>query len=243
MDKRKLLIADSTEDFGFALESALRDEFSIRIAADGKEALRILDDFVPDVLVVDVMLPRRDGIGVLQYAAQHGHKPKVLVTTSVRSDYIFAKLMELEVSYLLLKPCCLEIAAERVREIVQTDTQIPAGHTHQRIAEILLELGLNPKHNGYHYLCKAIEEYAADSNQSLTKELYAAVGDACDAGWQQVERSIRAAIESAWKHRDERIWRKWFPAGAISALKRPTNGAVICSLAQQLLLEKVEKIG
>lgn len=241
MEKQKLLIADGNEDFSATLSSVLRDEFCIQIAPDGNEAVALLDRFKPDVLAVDLSLSGVDGIRVLEYAAEHGHKLKTLVTMSYRSDYIFAKLTKLEVSYVLLKPCNLQIAAERVREIAAEVVPVAPQNDEQRLAEILLQLDIKPKHNGYHYLCTAVKIFATDSSQSLTKELYVAVGAVYGVNWQQVERSIRAAIESAWKRRDEKIWRQWFPAGI--ALKRPTNGEVICLLSEYLLLEKTRKFG
>lgn len=243
MEKKKLLIADGNQEFCTALKSVLKDEFCICIAENGKDAQTLLDSFAPEVLVLDVMLSGLDGIRVLEHAAERGHKVKALATTSVRSDYIFAKLMELKVSYVLMKPCNLQIAAERVREISQEYEILPLPSDEQKLTAILLELGVNPKHNGYHYLQTAVQLYGQDSAQSLTKELYVAVGAAYGVHWQQVERSVRAALEAAWKHRDEKIWRKWFPAGAVSALKRPSNGQVICCLAEHLRMERTRRIG
>lgn len=241
MEKRKLLIADSNEAFCTALEAVLQDEFCIQIAFGGNEAVALLEQFKPDVLVLDVMLSGLDGIRVLEYAARNGHKLKTLVATSVRSNYIFAKLTQLEVSYVLLKPCDLEITAERVRDISEDVTPVTAGNDEQKITEILLQLGVNPKHNGYHYLCTAVEFYAADNAQSLTKELYIAVGAVYGVGGQQVERSVRAAVEAAWKRRNEQVWQQWF--SGLCSMKRPTNGEVICRLAEWLQSAKLRKIG
>ena len=146
---------------------------------------------------------------------------------------------------MLMKPCDLDNAAERVREIADSCCEIsgPAQNREETVAQILLELGVNPKHNGYHYLCSAVDAYAADNTQALTKELYGAVGAMHGVGWQQVERSIRAALESAWRNRDENVWRQWFPTGTYNTLKRPTNGEVICRLVQYVLLKKIRKIG
>lgn len=245
MEKKRLLIADSTAEFCVALETILQDEFCIRIAHSGTEALDLLDQFAPQMLVLDVTLPGLDGIRVLEYAAAQGLRMKTLVTTPVRSEYIFSKLMQLEVSYVLMKPCNLKIAAERVRDIAADGDALPATarSDEQKLAAILLELGFNPKHNGYHYLCAAVHLFGTDNTQSLTKELYGAVGAVYGVHWQQVERSVRTALEAAWNHRDERIWKQWFPAGTLSAAKRPTNGEVICRLAEHLALAKLRKIG
>jgi DNA-binding response OmpR family regulator len=243
MEQRKLLIADSTLEFSKALQAALQDEFCIRVAEDGKVAMALLDSFCPDVLVVDVVLPGVDGIRVLESARNRDCKLSVLVTTAVCSEYIFAKLTDLKVNYVLMKPCNLEITAERVREIAEEHNLPATQNEEQKLTAILLQLGVNPKHNGFHYLCAAVKAYMEDKKQALTKELYVTVGSTFGASWQQVERSIRAALESAWKHRDEKIWDQWFPAGTLSAIKRPTNGEVICQLAEHLLLDQNRKVG
>ena len=241
MEKMKLLIADGNEEFCKALESALQDEFCILIASDGNAAVTLLDSFRPEVLVLDVMLSGLDGIRVLEYAAQRGHKLKTLVTVSWRSDYIFTRLTRLGVSYVLLKPCALTVTAERVREIAADAMPIAPQSGEQILANALLDLNISPRHNGCRYLHTAVELYAGDDTQSLTKELYVAVGAVYGVSAQQVERSIRAALEAAWKCRDEKLWRQWI--SGIGALKRPTNGQVISSLAQHLQLEKRRKIG
>lgn len=241
MDRKKLLIADSNEAFCEALESALRDDFDIRIAGGGNKALELLDHFRPEMLVVDVTLAELDGIHLLEHAAQHGYKLKTLVTVGVCSDYLAARLTGLDISYVMRKPCNIPITAERVREIAADTVPIAVKSVEERLAEILLQLNTNPKHNGYHYLSTAVKTFLKDNTQALTKELYVAVGAVYGVSWQQVERSIRAALESAWKRRDEQIWRHWFPG--ISTLKKPTNGEVICRLAEILQLQQTRKIG
>ena len=178
---------------------------------------------------------------MLEYAAQNGHKLKTLIAMSYRSDYILDKLTQLEVSYVLLKPCELQVVAERVREIAAQCVQAEPQNDAQKLVDSLRQLGIKPKHNGYYYLCTAVELFMKDNAQSLTKELYVVVGEVYGVRWQQVERSIRTAVESAWNRRDEQVWRQWFPVG--SCLKRPTNGEVICGIAERLLLEKIRKIG
>ena len=97
------------------------------------------------------------------------------------------------------------------------------------------------KHNGYHYMCTAVQIFSQDSTQALTKELYTAVGAAYGVCWQQVERSIRTALDAAWERTDEQLWRKWF--GGSRALKRPTGGEVISRLAEYLRFQRLRKNG
>lgn len=238
MERRKLLIADGNEAFCATLMAALQDEFSIRIAFSGKEAMALLDSFRPEVLVTDVMLPEVDGIRLLEYAAKQGHKLKTLVTMLCRSEYIFEKLSRLQVSYVMLKPCNMKIAAQRVREIAAELAPVKPRNPEELLPETLRCLGFNPKHNGYHYLATAVKLYWEDPDQTLTKELYKAVGAIHGADDKSVERCIRTAVESAWNRRNELVWRQYF-----TGTKRPTNGEMISGLAERLPLEKIQKFG
>ena len=97
MDAMKLLIADGNEEFRRALAAELEGAYRIRCCADGKEALSLLRSFVPDVLVLDLMLPALDGISLLQSAVGAGLCPMVLVTSRFYNDYILGVLAELSV--------------------------------------------------------------------------------------------------------------------------------------------------
>ena len=78
MNKRKVLIADSSEDFRCALADTLHGIYHIRTTADGNQAMQLLRSFLPDILIVDLMLPGLDGITLLQHSAESGIRPMVL---------------------------------------------------------------------------------------------------------------------------------------------------------------------
>ena len=88
MDRKKLLIAEGTEDFRAALTDSLRGAFHLRECGDGNLAMEMLRRFQPDILVLDLMLPGLDGISLLQMAAAAGIRPMVLATTRFVSDYV-----------------------------------------------------------------------------------------------------------------------------------------------------------
>ena len=245
MINRKILIADSAEEFCNALGAELEDEFHICTTTDGYQMHSILQDFRPDLVVLDMTLPGLSNCGMLYETVRQGNGPAVLAMIRSRDDCTDEKMRRLQVQYALLKPCDVEVVAERAREIVQEQKSFMI-HMHisrTRIAGVLLELGFNTKHSGYRYLCDAIELYAGNSRQGLTKELYKTVGAFYNASGGQVERSMRFALESAWKNRDDRQWAQWFPAGVIRSLKRPSNGVVITRLAECLRLEQARRFG
>ena len=84
----KLMIADGTEEIRQALENKFQDCCLIKTCADGEAALELLQHFVPDVLVIDLMLPKTDGLTVIQALRQQQMKTMVLAQTSIDSPYI-----------------------------------------------------------------------------------------------------------------------------------------------------------
>lgn len=233
MNTKRLLIAEHSDEFRTALEEMLADDFVIHTARTGEEAWLLLQQFHPDVLVLDVMLPETDGITLLRRCAEKEIYPSVLVTTRIYSDYILNALTALGVSYILPKPCQVCAVAERAREL--GSLPILSLPTPRETADnILLRLGFSQKLSGTRYLQQAIRLFANDPQQMLTKELYAAVGQHFHASAAQVERCIRNAISTAWSNRDDRVWLRYFPSGDNGSVRRPTNGELICRLSNHL---------
>lgn len=238
MEKKKLLIADTSEEFCMAIAERLQKDFEIKTTGDGQEALALLESFAPDVFVMDVMLRRLDGIHVLETASGYGILPKTMVAVSVNSPFVLARLAQLDICYAISKPCSIPIAVARIREIATYCAN--AAQPHQDlpavISEILTQLGFRPKHDGYHYLCQAVVGYAAHPGQMLTKQLYDSVAKLNGVSVEQVERGIRFAIESAWKCRNEQLWHRLL---TVDSPERPTNGTVIIGLAEHLRQRKI----
>lgn len=117
--KKKLLIADADESFRSILMDAMRDEADMEVLAatgDGEEALRLVRELSPDVLLMDMVLARMDGLEVLS-ALEQASRPKVLVL----SGFVRGNMAELAAakgaSYFMMKPCKLSAVIERVRQL------------------------------------------------------------------------------------------------------------------------------
>ena len=115
-----VLIADSGEDFCAALSAALQrtDGFQvIGTASDGEQAIRLVRERKPDILVLDLMLSKQDGISVLKSVNTLERKPITLATSAFLTDYVSAAAANLGVRYLMLKPCDMTALVERLEEI------------------------------------------------------------------------------------------------------------------------------
>ena len=107
-----------------------------------------------------------------------------------------------------------------------------------QVSNLLLSLSIPPRLSGYAQVREAILIKARHPKYAITKELYPAVANACGCDRDSVERCIRTAIHSAWKHRDDRVWQLYFQPGPDGTIPRPTNGAFISRLADSLHLSQ-----
>lgn len=234
MEARKLLIADSNEDFRLALAYALQDHCQILCCTTGPEALALLRREQPDLFVLDLMLPQLDGLTLLEQAAAESIRPKILVVTSMITDYVLASAQRLGIGYIMRKPCDIQAAAIRIMDLSRSLHTAPSTPDPEKLVrEMLGELHISSKYHGYNYLCKAIVLMEQDTGQAITKILYPTVAKRCGCQAGHVERSIRNAIDKAWENRDPVIWQHYFPGS-----RKPSNGAFIGCLAEKLHQKK-----
>ena len=227
----KLLIADASEPFSDALAAVFQHEFSLEICHDGETALEKLLSFAPDILVLNVMLPFKDGLTVLQESA---HRPRVILAiTPYVNNYIEQTAVSLGGQYIMIMPT---VSALRVRlmDMIATTISPKADLPGQTIVH-LHALGFHTHLDGYRQLCVGIPLFAENPGIRLSKELYPAIADRLgypDA--RTVEHSIRKSIENAWSHKDAVVWSKYFPPNSDGYTPCPTNKAFLSRIAEML---------
>ncbi len=232
---RKLLIADCNEDYRTAISNALKDQYHVLCCRTGTEALDLLHREHPDMFVLDLMLPELDGLTLLERACADGIRPMVLAVTPILSGYVYNCAQRLGIEYLVRKPCDIDAIASRIRDLSQRLTApTPKTDPVNYITDRLLALGFSTKHNGFGYLREAILLMSKDPAQSITKVLYPAVAHSFGCQKENVERSVRTAMECAWERGDPLLWKELFP----DARQRPTNAVFISRLTEALLLEE-----
>jgi len=232
----RLLIADGAEDFAFALAKSLQNEFEISLCHDGETALDLLSSLKPDILILHLMLPYKDGLTVLQEAA---YKPKIILAmTTYINAYIEQSALALGVDFILIAPCLNAVRVRLMDLIWQADTATQKEHTPAEIAVHLHILNFSTHLDGYRQLCIGIPLFCQDPTQRLSKELYPAVAARCNCSdSRSVEHSIRKSIDSAWRHRNNTVWAKYFPPDSSGRIPCPTNKEFIARLAEILRMK------
>ena len=244
-----VLIADSSEEFCTALAAALQraDGFQVvGTAGDGEQAIRLINERKPQVLVLDLMLSKQDGISVLKAISNLDRKPVTLATSAFVTDYVSAAVASLGVRYLMLKPCDMNILVERMEEIRGGESpRYPAPRRMDRtgiesmVTNIIHEIGVPAHIKGYQYLREAIMIAVNDMDviNAVTKVLYPEVAKRFCTTPSRVERAIRHAIEVAWDRGDVDTLNSYFGYTIQNNRGKPTNSEFIAMIADRLRLQ------
>ncbi|MCI7019999.1 MAG: sporulation transcription factor Spo0A [Clostridiales bacterium] len=244
-----VFIADSAEDFCSGLTAALQRTDGFRVlgtAGDGEQAIRMIGEKQPDILVLDLMLAKKDGISVLKAIASMEHKPITLATSAFLTEYVSTAAANLGVRYLMLKPCDMTALVERLEEIrggeslrypVQRRTDKVSIET--LVTNIIHEIGVPAHIKGYQYLREAIIIAVNDMDviNAITKVLYPEVAKNFGTTPSRVERAIRHAIEVAWDRGDLDTLQKFFGYTVSNTKGKPTNSEFIALIADKLQLQ------
>ena len=244
-----VLIADSAEDFCTGLTAALQRAGGFQVAgtaSDGEQAIRMIQEKRPDVLVLDLMLAKQDGISVLKAAASLDRKPVTLATSAFITDYVSTAAANLGVRYLMLKPCDMTALVERLEEIrggesLRLNVQRRNDKTsiESMVTSIIHEIGVPAHIKGYQYLREAIIIAVNDMDviNAITKVLYPQVAKTFQTTPSRVERAIRHAIEVAWDRGDLDTLQRFFGYTVSNTKGKPTNSEFIALIADRLQLQ------
>ena len=244
-----VFIADSAEEFCTGLAAALQRTTGFHVvgtAFDGEQAIRSVIEKQPDILVLDLMLPKKDGLSVLKAIGELDRRPAVLATSAFVSHYVSAAAANAGVRYLMQKPCDMTALTERLEEIRGGEIlRFPAQRRMDKtsiesmVTGIIHEIGVPAHIKGYQYLREAIIIAVNDMDviNAITKVLYPQVAKTFQTTPSRVERAIRHAIEVAWDRGDLDTLQRFFGYTVSNTKGKPTNSEFIALIADKLQLQ------
>jgi len=253
---KRVLLADASEEFRRVFAGILADEGDIELigsTGDGEEAVRMVKEYGPDVLVVDLVLSRMDGLEVIQTLEGMAVRPRVLVLSSFARGNMAELAAEHGADYYMMKPCKTATLVERVRQLAgqpQSGGEEEAARPGTReqslestVTAIIHEIGVPAHIKGYQYLREAIMIAVEDMEviNAVTKILYPEVAKRFGTTASRVERAIRHAIEVAWDRGDLETLQKYFGYTVSNSKGKPTNSEFIAMIADRLQLQRKEK--
>ncbi|MFO7245851.1 MAG: sporulation transcription factor Spo0A [Thermaerobacter sp.] len=246
----RVMLADDNRDFCQLLADYLQDLDDMDVVAvvhDGQAALDALAEREVDVLLLDIIMPYLDGIGVLEELNRRpGPMPRVIMLTAFGQEHIMRRAAALGANYYLLKPFGLDLLAERIRQVARGDHR--AGErllpdrersVEAQVTALLHEIGIPAHIKGYQYLRESIMMVIRDVDLlgAVTKELYPAVARRFDTTPSRVERAIRHAIEVAWNRANVDVVHRVFGHTISAQRGKPTNSEFIAMVADRVRMQ------
>ncbi len=259
--KSKVLIIDDNKEFADTLSSYISKSDRLSVAGcayDGLEGLSMIEITAPDVVILDMIMPNLDGMGVLERfknRAIKGAKPAFIVVSAAITEKMAARAAALGVDYFMMKPVDFEILIKRIEMFAaEIEASIPdinskngfavakgesAPDIEGMVTSIIHEVGIPAHIKGYQYLRHAIMMAVADLDviNSITKELYPTVAKDFNTTPSRVERAIRHAIEVAWDRGDTEVLNSFFGYTIANSKGKPTNSEFIAMIADRLRLK------
>ena len=269
-EKITILIADDNADFATTLVEHLSKETDMEVlgvARDGKEACEKVINMQPDVLLLDVIMPYLDGLGVLEKlnATKIEKMPTCIMLSAVGQTKITQKAISLGAEYYVVKPFDIDVLINRIRDIKNykptptstADNCYDVKETKTKYIEIneidkknqenlealvtnlIHEIGVPAHIKGYQYLREAIMMVVQDIDviNQITKQLYPEIAERYRTTPSRVERAIRHAIEVAWARGKNDAVESIFGYTISASKGKPTNSEFIAMIADKLRLE------
>ena len=266
-EKIRVLIADDNIEFAMTLHGYLEKEEEMEVvgmAKDGNEAYTMILEKQPDVVLLDVIMPHLDGLGVLEKlgTTQLDKMPLCIMLSAVGQDKITQKAINLGAEYYIVKPFDISLLIKRIkdfkyyqpgsvkgnfasREIKQQYIEIAPegkkdeGNLEALVTNVIHEVGVPAHIKGYQYLREAIMMVVNDIDiiNQITKQLYPEIAEKYKTTPSRVERAIRHAIEVAWGRGQADVVENIFGYTVSASKGKPTNSEFIAMIADKLRIE------
>lgn len=252
MNKIKVLMIDDNVNLIEMVEDYFEDNQGIEIvgkAFDGNEGLKIIKEgqLKYDLIILDLIMPNKDGLGVLKELKALDMHPNIIVATSYNAPDTIRKVSEYGVNYYILKPFSIAELEDKILDTFKTNEKktinLLNNNLQISISRMLHELGMPSHIKGYQYIREAIS-MVYDNPEivgGITKELYPELATKFDTTVSRVERAIRHAIEVSWNRGDWDLMEDVFGHSVDIDKAKPTNSEFIVTVADKLRLEFVKQ--
>lgn len=264
-NKISIVIADDNVEFSNMVADYLNLQEGMEVvgkARDGLEAIQLIQDNSPDIVILDVIMPKLDGLGVLEklHELKLSKEPTCMVLSAVGQEKITQRAIMLGANYYFIKPFELSVIADRIRDaknfayinigsndiLRETRAQYIGKKSMNKdksleveITNLIHDIGVPAHIKGYQYLRDAITMVAnnMDIINQITKTLYPTIADRYSTTPSRVERAIRHAIEIAWSRGKVETMDAIFGYTINNIKGKPTNSEFIAMLADKLRIE------
>ena len=261
-EKTKIMIVDDNKEFVKILEMFVNSQDDMTVVAtsnDGSGVIEKLKSVKPDIVLLDIVMPEKDGLAVLEEinSSKLEYSPIVVMMSAIGQEKITQRAIALGATYYVVKPFDMATLVDRLRDLISSDDQnsyveLPKGtykaasskkangvSLEVRVTNIIHDVGVPAHIKGYQYIREAILLAVQDEEiiNSITKVLYPSLAKKYQTTPSRVERAIRHAIEVAWNRGQIEMHDKIFGYTVNSNKGKPTNSEFIAMIADKLRLE------
>ncbi|MGN0341335.1 MAG: sporulation transcription factor Spo0A [Roseburia sp.] len=262
MEKLNVAIADDNEIMVELLDEIIAGDEDLQVvgtAKDGQEAYQLIREKQPDVMLLDIVMPKMDGLSLLERVRNDktiSKYPRFIIISAVGQDRITEDAFNLGVDYYIMKPFDSDIVLSRikntrkpaVRDTAEDNKRVrayekqlpgPERDLESDVTNIIHEIGVPAHIKGYQYLREAIIMSVNDIDMlnSITKILYPTIAKKYQTTPSRVERAIRHAIEVAWSRGKMDTIDELFGYTINNGKGKPTNSEFIALIADRIRLE------
>lgn len=252
-------IADDNERMVEILDSIVKKDDELRIvgkANNGEEVYHIIKEKEPDVVLLDLIMPKLDGLSVMEKINQDQtikKHPKFIVISAIGQEGITEDAFNLGAHYYIMKPFDNDMVLSRVRAIKSymseenrkgsrnniSNEKRSMEHLENDVTDMIHEVGVPAHIKGYQYLRDAIIMVIEEPEMlnSITKILYPTIAKRNQTTPSRVERAIRHAIEVAWSRGNMEIINSLFSYTVSTGKGKPTNSEFIALIADKIRLQ------
>lgn len=256
-NKIKIMVVDDNKDFVKLINmyiNSQKDMVALEPLHDGTNVVNAIKQSKPDILLLDVVMPEKDGLTVLEELSDEIgiDKPIIVMMSAIGQEKVTQKAISLGATYYVVKPFDMITLIDRVREIlkekdeVKNEYMVAYGNKslplEVRVTQMIHDVGVPAHIKGYQYIREAIMLAVNDEDiiNSITKTLYPTLSERFNTTSSRVERAIRHAIEVAWNRGQIEMHEKIFGYTVNSNKGKPTNSEFIAMIADRIRLsEKV----
>lgn len=233
---------------------------------DGNKVLKVINDGKADIVVMDMVLSGVDGIGILEESRNICEKkPIIIIQTALRMENLVEQAIKFGADYYMMKPVSNQMLINRVMQLVskrytresegslgnifrknareyepaRAINNVCSGNLELDVTNLLLEIGIPAHIKGYQYIREGIMLSFYDKNMLhyITKCLYPTIAKKYKTTSSSVERTIRHAIEVAFRRGNRQVLEEIFSNTICSKKTKPTNSEFIVLLTDKLRLE------
>ena len=275
MENVNVVIVDDNPMILNTLDEVISSEAGLSVigrADNGKDAIDMIKDTQPDVVLLDLVMPQMDGITVVENIKKKTSmlkNPAFIILSAVGGEQMTEEAFQAGANYFLMKPFDKDILVNKIRRIGKRPVRPVPGkvleaplkaatpeeaainreeymkeHLETDITKMLHELGIPAHIKGYQYLRDAISMVVRDRGmmEAVTKILYPEIAKKNYTSSSRVERAIRHAIEVAWGRGSLEVIDELFGYTISTGKGKPTNSEFIALIADKICLD-YKKIG